>query len=260
LKKKAKIYSTINLIALLGVIVTNYLANAIPVNGVNTGEVSDMYPNLFAPAPITFAIWGIIYLLLFGFVINQFFVLKNNEDYTFVNDIGIWFIVNCFANMLWILAWHNLKIGISLALTGIILISLLIIYYKLEIGKEKIKYRSKLLVDMPFSIYLGWASIATIANVTTYLVDINWNGVGLSEQLWTVIVILVGLVLAIIFLLKYNDIFFSLVVSWALYGIFIKRVAAEDISYPIVIASVVGASIILVSAIFKILKKEIYLT
>ncbi len=258
MKSRAKFLAILNAITLAAVIAINYLANSIPINGITTGQVSDSYPNLFAPAPITFSIWGVIYLLLFGFVIYQFVVLKNNEEYTFINKIGPLFIINNLANFLWIIAWHNLYIGISLILTLLILLTLIIIYYKLDIGKKIIHYRSKLFVDVPFSIYLGWASVATIANVTTYLVDINWEGFNISEPLWTVIVIIIAVILALIYQKKYNDICFSLVITWALFGIFLERNSADLIYMSIISISALGASLTLISAVNKIIKKEVY--
>lgn len=174
----------INLLLFAGMIVMNYLANALPLNNKTTGQLSDSYPNLFVPAGITFSIWGIIYLLLGVFCGIQF--LGSHKG--LLLKIGWLFAWSCLLNGIWIVFWHYEKLPLSL----IVMILLLGI---LTLLNFRIQNLSLGLVKVTFGIYLGWICIATIANVTTLLVHYNWNGFGISEEIWAIIMIVLEAVL-----------------------------------------------------------------
>ena len=263
LKKSAKItYSFLNLIGFLAVVFVNALAVILPINNRTTQQLSDKYPNLFVPAGITFSIWGIIYLLLLVFIIYQFVVAfrKSSDERGIFEKIGILFFISCIFNVGWILAWHYEIVWLSLIIMALLLISLISIYIRLGTGKPGIRNSEKILVNIPFSIYLGWITIATIANATAFLVKINWNKFGISDQLWTVIVIAVGAIITLATLFSRNDIFYGFVVIWALVGILLKRLV--DNSMPdqlVIISSIVGMSIIGLGIIVQLIrKKKIY--
>lgn len=256
--KKAKKFQLANIVGFIGMITVNFLANYIPINGYNTGEVSEMFPNLFTPAGITFSIWGVIYLFLLGFTIYQTkgFINKINRPPTIVNKIGWLFFITSLANMAWIFAWHYLKPSLSLIIMIILLISLIMIYLRLNIGKNDFRGTKKYLVNIPFSLYLGWITIATIANVTAWLVSINWTGFGLSDITWTIIVIIVGIILTSLNLFSRGDIVYSLVVIWAYLGIILKRNQVEPIYMSIIITAVIGILIIIFDIIYIKIKQK----
>ena len=186
--KSITILQILNILGFTGTILINALANILPINGKNTGELSDLYPNLFVPVGLTFSIWGIIYLMLLAFTIFQTknIFRKDNENSYFIEKINYFFFISCIANTAWIFAWHFQQISLSLIIMFILLISLIIIYKKLEIGITSRSKMEKYLVHLPFSIYLGWISIAAIANISVFLVNIKWNRFGLSEVFWTI--------------------------------------------------------------------------
>ncbi|MDD5622558.1 MAG: hypothetical protein PHQ09_05320 [Actinomycetota bacterium] len=263
LRKSTKItFALLNFIGLLGVIVVNALAVMLPINNVTTQELSDKYPNLFVPAGITFSVWGVIYILLVLFIIYQFVAAfrKSPDERGIFEKTGILFFLSCVFNIAWILSWHYEIVWLSLIIMILLLLSLIFIYVRLGTGRPGIKNYEKVFVNIPFSVYLGWITIATIANVTAYLVSINWNRFGISEQLWTVIIITVGVIITIAALFSRNDIFFPLVVIWALVGILLKRIA--DTSVPdnlVTIASIAGISIVAIGIIAQLIrKKKIY--
>ena len=185
-----KLIAILNIVAYVGTIVMNGLANALPINGYNTGQLSDLYPNKFVPAGLTFSIWGIIYLLLGVFVVYQAVVAFRSNPGTdnFVSRIGPWFLISSLANMAWIVAWHYRQVPLSLLIMLGILLSLIMIYQRLQVGLASAPGNEKFLVHLAFSIYLGWITVATIANVTTLLVDLGWDGFGISDVSWTVVV------------------------------------------------------------------------
>ncbi|MFO7996581.1 MAG: tryptophan-rich sensory protein [Dehalococcoidia bacterium] len=251
----------LNLLGFLGTVVVNALANILPVNNITTGEVSDLYPNLFTPANITFAIWGLIYVLLAIFVIYQLLpsVLKDPQKADSVRRIGPLFFISCLANMGWIFAWHYQNIALSLVLMLVLLGCLLLIYLRLNIGTTEATKARRYLVHLPVSVYLGWITIATIANVAALLVDTNWGTFGLGEQFWAVAVIVVGIGIAVSMLLTRKDIYYCLVVDWALLGILLKRLS--DTTVPdkgVEAVTIAGLAIITIGIVVQAARRKAY--
>jgi len=254
------ILSILNLLGFLGTVAINALANILPINGVMTGELSDLYPNLFVPAGLTFAIWGLIYVLLAIFVLYQLIpsVRRDAQKIDFVQRIGPLFFISCLANIGWIFAWHYKIVPLSLVLMLILLGCLLAIYLRLNIGKSEATKAEKYSVHLPFSVYLGWITIATIANVTALLVNINWNTWGLGEQFWAVAVIIVGIAIALSVLFTRKDIYYCLVVGWALLGILLKRLSATTPAQSVVIITIVGLVLVSGGVIAQLIRKRVY--
>jgi len=253
--------SILNLLGFIGTVVVNALATTLPLNNITTGELSDLYPNLFVPAGLTFAIWGLIYVLLGIFVIYQLMpsVRRDAQKVDFVQRIGPLFFVSCLANIGWIFAWHYKIVPLSLVLMLILFGSLIAIYLRLNIGKSEAPKTEKYLVHLPFSVYLGWITIATIANVTALLVNINWNAWGLGEQFWAVAVIIVGIAIALSVLFTRKDIFYCLVVDWALLGILLKRLSPTEVpAQSVVVVTIVGLVLISGGVIAQLIRKRVY--
>jgi len=260
-KSRLLTLSILNLIGFLGTVIVNGLANALPINNKTTGELSDQYPNLFVPAGLTFSIWGVIYILLAIFVIYGLIVAirKDTQKSSFIGNIGVLFFISCLANIAWIFAWHYEILPVSLVLMLLLLGSLITIYLRLRIGQAESTRIEKYSVHLTFSIYLGWITIATIANVTALLVDVDWNTFGLGEQFWAVAVIIVGIAIALGILFTRKDIFYCLVVDWALAGILIKRLAVETTPVQsVIIIAIVGLVLISAGIIVQIIRRKIY--
>ncbi len=237
-------------------ILVNALANILPINGVNSGEVSDFYTNLFAPAGVTFSIWGVIYLLLFVYTLYQLGIFQDKKTAVKVKlleKVGILFAISSLANTAWIFSWHYKLIPLSFLFILVILGCL--IFINRLIMAEKLEVREKLLIALPFSIYFGWITVATIANATTLLVSIGWNGFGISAEIWTVIVLIVGLLIGVITILRNKDFAYGLVFIWAYVGILIKHISADGFSgmYPVVILTVSVCLVFFTLAEFNVL-------
>ncbi len=259
--KNSKIISIINAILFLGVLAVNGLANALPINGLNTGELSDMYPNLFVPAGVTFSIWGLIYILLAVFTVYSLIIAFKGSQINkkYYSKFGLCFIFSSIANMTWIFLWHYKLVELFLLAMLVILISLIYVYIRIQKNENEISKNKLLLFKIPISIYLGWISVATIANVIAVLVNWGWNGFGISEVIWTIIMIVVATILGLLYLFKNHDIFHPMVVIWALIGIIIKRnMVGIDAQLPIIYVSYIMIAIITVGIIYKIIKKQIY--
>lgn len=188
----------------LATIIVNGLATGLPLAGRTTKEISDMYPTLFTPAAITFSIWGVIYIALVVFSIYSF---KKEVS----RNVTIAYIISACLNMLWIVLWHNLRIASSVVVMLGLLGSLIYIYRNI---RNEVAY-----FKVPMSIYLGWISVATIANIAVFLYSKDWNGFGIGADVWTIIVMFVATLLALYYLFKENNLSYAGVIAWALFGI-----------------------------------------
>jgi len=229
--KNSKILTAVAYAVMIAV---NYLAMALPLGGRTTGAVSDNYPNIFTPAGYAFSIWGLIYTLLAIYVVYQL-RCKNDALVVKVNRI---FIVNAFLNAFWIFAWHYDYIWLSL----VIMVGLLITLIQIAdiFRSSTLTSKERWLVRLPFSIYFGWITVATIANVTVFLVYLGWNGFGLPETFWAIIVLLVGALIGSWRMLRDRVIPYGLVLVWAYGAILAKHLSESGFAgrYPSVIWTV----------------------
>ena len=241
-KGKAYFYKIITLVTFILMIVINVSANTIPINGVTTGEVSAFYENLFAPAGYTFAIWGLIYLLLGAYVLYQFGLFGGNNssaNQKLIEKISILFSVSSLANAAWILCWHYDLILLSMLMMVIILCCLILI--NKSINEVPLTKKDKFFIRLPFSIYFGWITVATVANATVLLVSLGWHGFGLSETTWTIIVLIVAALIGVITSIINRDIAYGATLVWAYIGILIKHTSVNGFAwaYPQVIKTIV---------------------
>lgn len=245
-----KIARIANLLGVLGMITVNALANILPINGYTTGELSAMYPNLFTPAGFTFSIWSVIYLGLLAFAIYQLRCKK-----AIIERIGALFFLNALLNCGWILLWHHKMIVLSVFVMLGLLVTLILIYQRLSIGTHQVKPAVRWLVHAPFSVYLGWISIATVANVTALLVAGGWQGWGLPANFWTAAMIFVAAVIGLFMLIRARDWLFALVVLWAFFGIAYKRYFLDDNMYPVIYSTLAFAAIMIISRMIRMRKE-----
>lgn len=219
--QKISTLKILNVVALIITLVVNYLSNALPINGINTGDISDKYKNEFAPAGITFSIWAVIYTLIIGIIIWQFIKateLKNKA----IKQFSPYFIANCLLNATWLFAWHYEQFAVSIILMLGILYTLIQLN-RIESKELPTNLPQKWLLQSAFGIYLGWICIATIANITTFLVSINFNKLGLTDTFWTGGVIGIGSITAAMLVVRYKNIYIGLAVIWALIGIVLRQ-------------------------------------
>jgi len=248
-----------NIIALVITLIMNFLSGTGLINGRTIGGVSDDYPNLFTPAGFTFSIWSIIYLFLILFIIYQARdVFKSKkENMEFIEQISIFFILSCLFNSLWLMVWLYDLILLSEIIMILLLVDLIILYLRLNIAiDEDVDKKEKILVWIPFSLYLGWISIATIANTTVFLVFINWDGFGISPFIWVVIILIVALFLTLTVLYTRKDIVYPLVTIWALFGITARIFYQyyELAIFAIILALIVSANLIVFIMLRKLKK------
>ncbi len=209
------------IVSFLVTLVVNGLANALPINGLTTGEVSDRFDVLFVPAAYVFSIWGLIYLLLIIFAI--YIVTKRGQENEDIDSITWWFIASNILNAAWIIFWHYEQFPVTMIVMLGLLISLIAIYLKLDIGKKVRGLIEKLVVATPFSIYLGWITVATVANAGNLLYVLGWRGGPISQSGWTVIMIVIASILGVLMIFRRNELAYPLVLTWAFVGIWVKQ-------------------------------------
>jgi len=220
---RTKLDSFGNVFAFAVVILFNTLANTLPLGGQTTGAISDKYDSLFTPAGFTFSIWGLIYLALLGFVIRQ--VWDVSRDRAFLSRIGVPFKINCLANALWIVAWHYNQLILSMVIMVAILATLVSIY-----RTEGYQSSHFLFIQFPFSLYLGWITVATIANVSVLQNAYGWDAVGLSPITWTIVKLALAGFIGAMVGMKRQDVVYVAVIAWAAFGISVGQMETAAVS------------------------------
>jgi hypothetical protein len=239
----------ISSVAMLAMLVVNVLANVLPINGMNTGEISDRYPSMFTPAGITFSIWSIIYLALIGFLVHAW---RNKRD-TRIQTLLPWFIATCVFNVSWILVWHFLLPVISVIIMMALLITLAIIFLKIR-SFEFVDWRENIFISFPFTIYFAWICVATIANVSALLVFVQWKGGILTPEIWTVCMMASAAFLALRVGLDFRTPAFIPVIMWALFGIYLRWHAANGM---IPVAAIVMEVVLFGGLIYYAVRKKV---
>lgn len=232
----------LNIFAFIATVLVNGLAGSTTIlGGQNTAQISDSNPSLITPAGYVFSIWGVIYTLLGIFVISQALPSEKGKDYH--QRIGPFFILSSLLNIIWLFLWQYEILGLSVVIMFLLLATLVIIYLRLDIGKSSVLLRERLAVHLPFSVYLGWITIASIANVTVALVSASWNGLGISPETWANLIIIVALLIALLVIATRKDIAYGLVIIWAFVGIAVKQSGNQNI----VVITQIGAIIVAVA-------------
>jgi benzodiazapine receptor len=218
-----------NLIAFALTVVVNSLAGSTTlIGGVNTAQISNSNPTLITPAGYVFSIWGVIYALLGVFVVFQ--ALPSQKENEYSKKISWLFVLSSILNIVWLFLWQYEFLSLSVILMFLLLATLILIYMRLGIGKTQVSLREKIATHVPFSVYLGWITIASIANVSVTLVSINSNGFGIDPQIWATSVIAVALLITLSVIATRKDVAYGLVIIWALVGIAIKQSGNQTIA------------------------------
>jgi len=238
------------LIAVIAVIAVNFLAVSLPLNDLDTGEISDRFEVYFVPAGYVFSIWSLIYLGLIAFGIFQ--VLPAQKENPRLRSIGYLFVLSSLANITWLFLWHYEVFLFTPVAMLTLLISLIAIYLRLDVGRAEVSTAEKWSVHIPFSIYLGWISVATIANITQWLYYLGWSGWGIPPEVWAVIMLAAGVVISTLMSLTRGDVAYSLVLVWAYIGIAVKQAGTPLVAY----SALIGVGLILVMLVIGVLRKR----
>ena len=221
-------------LAYVQMLTVNALANILPINGKTTGALSDQYGNLFTPMGFTFSIWGVIYFLLLLFVLGIVFTPLGD----FNKKIGQLFIANALLNSSWIFAWHYEQLFLSFCIMLGLLYTLVQLQIFFHNGVKGVKHYW---MRMPFTVYFGWITVATIANATALLVGIGWEPYGAIAAIWTVALLCIGVAIAYTQLLYFKQPIYAVVILWAYWGIYFKHASKQgfDQQYEMVIVATV---------------------
>jgi len=239
----------INIATALVALAVNVLANALPLNGQNTGAISDKFKVFFVPAGYVFAIWGVIYIGWLAFTVYQALPAQRNNPR--LQRIGWLFALSNLANAVWLFTWHYELFPLSVVVMLSLLLLLIPSYLRLDIGRARVPTIEKWCVDIPFSIYLGWISVATIANITDLLYYWKWDGWGIAPQVWAVIMLIVASALALAMTWTRGDVAYLLVIVWSFVGIAVKQSAAPLVANTAWLMTVVVALMIPLSVWYR---------
>ncbi len=229
-------------------LIVNTLAVALPLNGLNTGAISDRFKVYFVPAGYVFSIWGLIYLGLIAFGIYQ--ALPSQRQNPRLRAAGWWIVLSGLANSFWIFMWHYEQFPITLIVMLTLLVTLIVTYWRLGIGRAPVSRAERWTTHLTFSIYLGWITVATVANATELLDFLKWNAFGIAPEIWMGIMLAAVLVIAALVILTRRDVAYTMVILWALAGISAKFSTLSFITIPTwitfaLVALILAATLIL---------------
>ncbi len=211
-------------------LVVNVLADALPINGLNTGQISDGFHVYFVPAGYVFAIWGVIYLGLIAYAIFQ--ALSAQRANPRLRATGWWVALGGLANSAWIFFWHYQQFPLTLVAMLVLLATLIVTYVRLGIGRSSVSAGETWAVRLLFSIYLGWITVATVANVTDVLDYLKWDRLRIAPEIWMGIVLAAVLVIATLVNFTRRDAAYAAVILWALAGIAVKFAGVSAVAIP----------------------------
>lgn len=240
----------VNLFSVILALTVNVLASTLPLNGQNTGEVSDRFQVFFVPAGYVFAIWGIIYIGWIAFTIYQF--LPTQKENPRLRKLGYLFALSGIFNAAWLFCWHYNQFGLSVLVMLILLGLLIASYLKLNVGQTTVSAIEKWCVDISFSVYLGWITVATVANITDYLYLIGWNGFSIAPQVWAVIMLIVASLLGVAMAVTRHDSGYVFVLVWSFVGIAVKQSVAPLVANSALVLALVALGL----AVFAIFKRR----
>src|SRR5689334_19429127 len=236
-----------NLLSVIFALTINILASVLPLNGQNTGEISDRFQVYFVPAGYVFAIWGVIYLGWIAFTIFQF--QPSQKASPRLRRLGYLFASSNMANAAWLFCWHYNRFGLSvlvmLALLGLLIAS----YLLLNVNRTPVTRIEYWSVDVLFSVYLGWITVATVANISDWLYLVKWDGFGLSAQTWTIMMLTIASLLGLGMALTRRDVGYLSVLVWAFVGIAEKQASTLAVALSAWIAAAVMLGLALYSGI-----------
>lgn len=258
MKKRGRL-AIFNLCSLLLHIGTAMLAQFRVISTENVATVSARYPALFTPSNTTFLIWWLIYPALLIFTLYHLRMAFTSDEQEAANRdlgrIGTLFIINNVAAAGWLVAWVTLSLSVSMILIFIQLISLAGIVRRLNIHDSRRSWQSKVFTQFPLSIYTGWITVATVANLFVWFRYIGWTGWGISEINWTITMIALLILFTVQVINKRKNVFYGLVILWALYGIIQQRTATDpDASAPIIMISWIAIAIIAIACLFGLIR------
>jgi len=218
------------IVSVLVTLVVNGLANALPLNGQNTGQISDRFNVYFVPAGYVFSIWGLIYIGLIAFAIYQ--ALPAQRENPRLRATSWLIALGGIANSAWIFLWHYNQFPLTLIAMLVLLTTLIVTYLRLGVGRTAVLAGEKWAVHLPFSIYLGWITVATVANISDVLDFLKWDRLGISPEIWMSIVLAAVLVIAALMNFTRRDVAYAAVLLWALAGITVKQAGVPTVVIP----------------------------
>lgn len=239
---KTKILLFLNTITFGLTLYFNYLSSVGVMSDKNVSEVSDKFNSLITPADYAFSIWGFIYLLVFGFVIYQWYSVYKLKDEKLVKDIGIWFIVTNMANAFWLMAWVNELVLMSVFIMSIMVYALVQLVFRLRLEIWDAPLKTMFFVWWPITFYFGWIVLASVVNFTAFIVSLNLNiGGGLAELL-ALIVLIVAAIIYYLLVSKRNLREAALVGVWGFVAIAVKQ---SDVNVTVTYTALILALLLL---------------
>jgi hypothetical protein len=230
-------------------VIVNGLANALPINGQQTGTISDRFEVFVIPAGYVFSIWGLIYLLLAAFTFDQ--ARPSRATDATLRHLGYLPALTGVLNTTWLLLFQYEQFVLTVPVMIALLVTLIRINAITFADRDRLTGASRWTVRLPFSVYLGWITVATIANIAQTLDSIGFDGFGIEPTLIAAAVLLVGLVIALTFVWRFSDIAYGAVIVWAYAGIVVKEADTPLVPWVAAAGALAVAALIVLTVITR---------
>lgn len=234
----------LNSASLLLTLVVSYLSNTDLIGQTSVGGVSERYSTVITPAAYAFSIWGLIYLLLLGFVGYQWYSWIKNEHSDVVDRTGYYFILSNLANASWVIAWVNGYIGISVGFILVLLGSLIKLVQRLNLEKWDAPFPIILFVWWPIVIYFGWVILAAVLNIQVFIVSLGWDQETLSAEIFGAVLLALSTVVYLYLIYSRNLRESAVVGAWGLAAIAVRQ---SDVNPVVTGVAVVSATVLLIN-------------
>jgi hypothetical protein len=254
--KRTRLFLVIaNTVTLLIMLFANYAANAGLFSGKNVADVSHKYDTLIAPSGYAFIIWGMLFLLAIGYVICQWMLLRHGDPHNYIERTWLWFSISNIANAAWLYCWLNERLGLSVICILLLLMSLVILTVHLRIELDDVAVRYIFFVWWPITFYLGWIMVATIACIAAWLTSIEWDGFGLTQNFWTIVLMIIANVVYLVLIIRRNMREAAVVGIWAFIAIAVRQWNSYN---SIVYASLIASTVLLIASLLHVYKNRKY--
>jgi len=240
----------VTVLSFLLTMAVNIAANALPINGQMTSTISDRFHVYVIPAGYVFAIWGVIYVLLGAFTVWQA-LPRNREDAT-LRSLGYLPALSGLLNTVWLLLFQYEVFALTVPVMVALLVTLIAIHLRLWDRRDALHGTTYWTVRAPWSVYLGWITVATIANVAQAGAALGFDGFGIDPVLIAAAVLLIGTAIAATFVARFRDAAYGLVIVWAYAGV----VAKESAVAPVAVAAGFGAILVTVLVVAALARRE----
>lgn len=213
------------------------------------GGALDADATMLSPGRPAFSIWSVVYVLMIAYAVWQALPGQRSRDRQ--RAAGWWIALTAVLNGGWLLAAQFLNLVVTV-IAIVVLLAALGATFRILVRTPPTGWADRILMDTTVGIHLGWVTLATVANITSWLAaDVVAPLEERTQVIWAVIVLcvvaVVGIALAIGTRTRWarGRIAPALAMAWGLVWIGVERLTGEPHSAGVAIAAFIVAAVVL---------------